>query len=54
MLLASSWPPSVTASNTICRQKPSAMPMTTCCTVTTSPAAENGAITLRRMAPAAR
>ena len=44
MLLASSWPPSVTASNTICMQKPRATPMRTCCTVTTMPAAEKGAM----------
>ncbi len=37
MLFASSWPPSVTASNTSCRQKPSAMPISTCCTVMTTP-----------------
>ncbi len=41
MLLAMSCPPKVMASNTSCRQKPSAMPMTTCCAVTARPSIEN-------------
>ena len=36
MPLARSWPPSVRASNISCSAKPSATPMTTCCTVTMS------------------
>src|ERR1700677_2128746 len=40
MLVAMICPPKTMVSNTSCRQKPSAMPMTTCCAVTTRPAIE--------------
>src|SRR5690348_1623969 len=42
MLLASTSPPSDTASKRICRLNPSAAPMTTCCTVMRTPVAERG------------
>ena len=37
MLLASNWPPSVTASNSNCRLNPMAIPMMICCRVTNMP-----------------
>src|SRR6185437_7989268 len=42
MLLATSSPPSETASKRICSEKPSAAPMITCWMVIRTPAAENG------------
>src|SRR5262245_31270421 len=41
MLFASSWPPIATASNRICRAKPSATPMMICWIVTITPPTEN-------------
>src|ERR1700722_1265190 len=42
MLLASIWPPSVTASKVSCRQNPSAAPSSSCCTVMRRPGSESG------------